>query len=104
MGRRKRAYCSEGLRPACVALRFLLSTRLLSMKKDATDCFMGDTILICHLTKWFVVLHHTIDDHRPVFSGDTVFRVFWPSSPLANYRRRTGVRGSTVSEHLLHLE
>jgi hypothetical protein len=39
-----------------------------------------------------------------MFSGDTVVRVFWPSSPLANYWRRAGVRGFTVSKHLLDLE
>jgi hypothetical protein len=82
---KKRVCSSEGLRPAYVALRFLLSTLLMSMKDEATDRFMGDTILICHLTKWFVVLYHTMDDQRPVFSGNTVVRVFWPWSPLANY-------------------
>lgn len=74
------------------------------MKDEATDRFLGDTILICHLTKWFAVLHHAMDDPRPVFSGNTIVRVFWPWSPLATYRRRAGVRGSTVSEHLLDLE
>src|SRR6266566_10016291 len=68
MGRRKRACCSVGLRPAYVALRFLLSTRLLSMKDEATDRLMRDPILICNCTKWFVVLHHTMKKHRPVFS------------------------------------
>jgi hypothetical protein len=73
------------------------------MKDEATDRFMGDSILICNFSKWFVVLHHTMDDHRSVGRGNTVFRVFWPWSPLANYRRKAGVRGFTVSEHLLHL-
>jgi hypothetical protein len=74
------------------------------MNEEATDRFMWDSRLICNLTKWFVVLHHAMDDPRPVFSGNTIVRVFWPWSPLANYRRRAGVRGSTVSEHLLDLE
>jgi hypothetical protein len=88
------------------------------MRHEAADRFMGDTILICHLTcmddprrgssihvtKRFVVLHHTLDDHRPVFRGKTVFGVFWSCSPLATHSRRAGVSGFTVSEHLLHLE
>ncbi len=103
-GRRKRACRSEGRRPACVALRFWLSMRLLSMKDEAADRFMGDSILICHLTKRFVVLHHTMDDHRPVFRGKTVFGVFWSWPPFANHRRRAGVRCFVVSKQVLHLE
>ncbi len=104
MGRRKRACCSQGLRPACVALRFLLSTRLLSMKDEATDRLMRDPILICNCTKWFVVLHHTMKNHRPVFSGKSIVRVFRPWSPFANHRRRAGVRCFIVSQQVLHLE
>jgi len=37
-------------------------------------------------------------------SGNTVFQVFWPWTPFATHRRRAGVRGFTVSEHLLDLE
>jgi len=87
-----------------VPLPFLPSTRLLDMKYNAMDRFMRDPIRCCHSTERFVFLYHPMNDHRPVFSGDTVLRVFWPWTPLANYRRRAGVRGSTVSEHLLHLE
>lgn len=57
-------------------LRFLLSTLLLDMKNNTTDRFMRDTILLCDRTKWFVVLYHTMNDHRPVFSGNTVVWVF----------------------------
>ncbi len=74
------------------------------MKHDATDRFMRDTIVLCNRTKWFVVLHHTMNDHRPVFSGNTIFRVFWPWSPFANNRRRAGVMGFTVCEHVLYLQ
>jgi hypothetical protein len=74
------------------------------MKDEATDRFMGDPILICHLTKWFVVLHHTMDDHRPVFRGNPVFQVFWPWSPFANHRRRAGAMGFIVSQQVLDLE
>jgi hypothetical protein len=87
-----------------VQLSFLLSTRLLDMKQETTDRFRRNTILLCNRTKGFVVLHHTMDDHRPVFRGKTVFGVFWPWSPFATYRMRAGVSGFTVSEHLLHLE
>jgi hypothetical protein len=87
-----------------VALPFLLSTLLLDMKHDATDRFMRDTILLCNRTKWLVVLHHTMNDHRPMFSGNTVVRVFWPWSPFANHWRRAGVMCFIVSEHVLYLE
>jgi hypothetical protein len=30
--------------------------------------------------------------------------VFWPWSPFATHRRRTGGSGFTMSEHLLHHE
>ena len=87
-----------------VPLRFWPSTLLLHMKHEATDRFRRDPILLCNRTKWFVVLHHTMDDHRPAFSGKSVFGVFWPWSPFATHRRRTGVSGFTMSEHLLDLE
>ena len=82
----------------------MLSTLLVSMKKEATDRFRRDPILLCNRTKWLVVLHHTMKDHRPMFSGKTVVQVFWPWPPFATHRRRTGVMGFIVSEHLLHLE
>ena len=85
-------------------LSFLRSILLPDIKHDATDRFMRDTVLLCNRTKCFVVLHHPMHDHRPVLIGNTVFRVFWPWSPLANYRRRTGVMCFTVSEQLLDLE
>jgi hypothetical protein len=87
-----------------VPLCFLLSTRLLHMKQEAADRFMRDTRGGCNSTERFVVLHHPMNDHRLVFSGKTVFGVFWPWSPFATHRSRTGVSGLTVSEHLLHLE
>ena len=52
----------------------------------------------------FVVLHHTMNNHRPVFSGKTVLRVFWPWSPFANHRRRAVVMSFIVSEQVLDLE
>jgi hypothetical protein len=87
-----------------VALRFLLSTLLMHMKKNATDRFIRDTIRCCYSAQGFLLLHHTMNDHRPVFSGNTVVRVFWPWSPFANNRRRAGVMCFVVSEQVLYLE
>src|SRR5947207_12662249 len=103
MGTSKRACCSQGRRPACLPFRIWLSTRL-RMKKKATDRFRRDPILLCNPTKWFVVLHHTMHDHRPVGRGKALCRACWPWPPFATHRRRAGVSGFTVSEHLLHLE
>ena len=87
-----------------VQLSFLLSTRLLDMKHDATDRFMRDTILLCNRTKWFVVLQHAMHDHWPVFSRNTVFRLFRPWSPFAHNWREAGVMGFIMSEQSLNLE
>src|SRR2546425_12194944 len=88
-------------RTVTAQLRFLLSTLLLDMKDDATDRLMRDTILLCNSTKWFVVLHHAMHDHRPVFNRNTVFRLFRPWSPFTNNRRRAGIMCFVVSEHVL---
>jgi len=74
------------------------------MKDEATDRLMRDTILLCNSTKGFVVLHHTMNNQRPVFSGKSIVRVFRPWSPFANHRRRAGVRCFIVSQQVLHLE
>ena len=84
-------------------LRFLLSTLLIPMKK-ATDRFMRDSIGCCYGAQGFLLLHHTMKDQRPVFSGNTIFGMFWPWSPFANYRRGAGVMCFVVSEHVLDLE
>ena len=76
----------------------------MSMKKNATDRFMRDTIRCCYGAEGFLLLHHTMNDQRPVFSGKTVCGVFWPWSPFANNRRRAGVMGFIVCEQLLDLE
>ena len=73
------------------------------MKDEATDRLMRDTILLCNCTKWFVVLHHTMKNHRPVFSGNRIVRVFRPWSPFATHRRRAGVICFTVSKQVLDL-
>ncbi len=80
-----------------VPLHFLPSTLLLDMKYEATDRFVRDPIRCCHGTERFVLLHHTMNDHRPVFSGKTVCGVFWPWSPFATHRRRAAVRCFIVS-------
>src|SRR5579859_2796762 len=41
---------------------------------------------------------------RPVFSGYTIVRLFWPWSPFANHRRRAGAMGFIACEQLLDLE
>ncbi len=74
------------------------------MKKKATDRFMGDPILLCNPTKWFVGLHHPMKDHRPVGRGKALCRAFWPWPPFATHRRRTGFRGFILSQQVLHLE
>ena len=65
---------------------------------------MRDTICSCHCAERFLLLHHTMNDHRPVFSGNAIFRVFWPRSPFANNRRRADVVCFVVSEQVLDLE
>ena len=87
-----------------VSLRVLLSTLLMRMKKKATDRFMRDTIGCCYGAQGFLLLHHTMNDQRPVFSGNTVCGVFWPWSPFANHRRRADVMCFVVSEQVLYLE
>jgi hypothetical protein len=87
-----------------VPLGFLLSTPLLDMKQKATDRLMRDPILLCNWTKWFVVLQHTMNNHRPVGRWNAICRAFWLWPPFATHRRRTGVRGFILSEHLLNLE
>jgi hypothetical protein len=110
---RKHVHVQALLLPGChqtsvvgifpVPLRFLLSTLLMHMKKT-TDRFMRDTVCSCHCAERFLLLHHTMHDHQPVFSGNAVVRVCWPWSPFVNHRRRTGVMCFIVSEQQLDLE
>src|SRR5947209_16481134 len=86
-----------------VKLSFLLSTLLLEMKHDATDRFMRDSIYGCYSAERFLLLYHTMNHCRPVFSGNTVVRVFWLWSPIANNRRRASVRYFIMSEKVLYL-
>src|SRR5258708_5214182 len=87
-----------------VPLRVLLSSLLMRMQKNTTDRFVRDTIRCCHGAQGFLLLHHTINDQWPVFSGNAVFRVFWPWSPFAPHQRGADVICFIVSEHVLHLE
>jgi hypothetical protein len=104
IGTRKRACRFEGRRPAGVPLRFLLSTRLLHMKKKATDRFVRDSIGGCYCAQRFLLLHHTLRHHRPVFSGKTVSRVFGPRSSLLEKRRMASLTDVTFCQKGLHLE
>lgn len=85
-------------------LRFLLSTLLIYMKKKATNRFMRDTIRSCYGAQGFLLLHHTMHNQRPMFSGNTIFGMFWPWSAFANNRRGADVMCFVVSEHVLDLE
>ena len=70
-----------------IQLGFFLSTLLLDVKQNATDGFVRDTICGCYGAERFLLLHHTIHDNRPVFSGNTKFRLFRPWSSMFEKRR-----------------
>ena len=84
----------------------MLSLLLKSMEEEeeATDRFRRDTKLLCNSTKRFVVLHDTMINERPVFSGKTLLRMFWPWSPFATHWRRASVRCFMVSQQVLYLQ
>ena len=76
---------------------------LLSMKK-ATDRFLGDTIRCCHGAKRFLLLHHTMQQRRPLGSGKTIRRLLWPWPPLfEHHRRRASLSSFLRSQQTLHL-
>jgi hypothetical protein len=104
IGTRKRAYRLEGLILVGVPLHFLLSTLLMHMKKHATDRFVRDTIRCCYGAQGFLLLHHTMNDYWPMFSGNTICGVFWPWSAFAHHRRRADVMCFIMGEHVLDLE
>ena len=66
--------------------------------EDAIDCSYR------FILNWPIALEAVEDDHRPVFSGNTVVRVFWSWSPFATHRRRAGIMGFIVSQQVLYLE
>jgi hypothetical protein len=68
------------------------------MKNDATDRFMPDSICGCHGAKRFLLLHHTMDDCRLVFSRETVFRVFGPRPSVFEKRRGTSLKESLTGQ------
>jgi hypothetical protein len=82
----------------------LLSTRLLKMKKKATDRFVRDSIRGCNCAQRFLLLHHTLHHHRPVFSGKTVSRVFRPWSSVLEKRRVASLTDVSFCQKVLHLE
>jgi len=65
---------------------------------------MRDTVCSYHCAERFLLLLNTVNDHWPVFSGNTVLRVFWPWTAFADHRRRTGIIRFIVSEQVLDLE
>jgi len=103
IGTRKRACRFEGLRPVGVPLRFLLSTLLMQMKKKATDRFVRDSIRGGYGAQRFLLLHHTLHHHRPVFSGKTVSRVFRPWSSVLEKWRLAPLTDVIFSKKLLEL-
>jgi hypothetical protein len=65
----------------------LLSMLFLNMKQDATNRFMRDPIGGCYSAERFLLLHHTMYDCRPKFSGNTEFRMLRPWSPVLEKMR-----------------
>ena len=104
IGTRKRACRFEGLRPVGVPLRFLLSTLLMQMKKKATDRFVRDSIRGGYGAQRFLLLHHTLHHHRPVFSGNSVLRVFRPRSSVLDKRRIASLTDVIFCQKVLDLE
>src|SRR2546423_2421239 len=49
-----------------------------SSTNHTPDRFVRNPIRCCHSTERFVLLHHPMNDHRPMFSGKTVCGAFWP--------------------------
>ena len=82
----------------------LLAILFLDMKQDATDRFMRDTICGCYGAERFFLLHHTMHDGRPVFSGNTVVRLFWPWSPFASQEEGWLLEMFIFRQQVLHLE
>ena len=87
-----------------MTLHFLLSTLLLDMEHDATDRFMRDTICCCYGAERFLLLHHTVNDHRPVFRGNTVCRVFRSWSSVLDNWRIASLKEFFFCQKVLHLE
>ncbi len=78
--------------------------RLLSMKQDATDRFMRDAIGCRHCAQRFFLIHHTMHDCRPVFSGKTVLRVVRPWSSVLEKRKGASLNEFIFCQKVVHLE
>jgi hypothetical protein len=65
---------------------------------------MRDTVCSCHCAKRFFLLHNMVNDHRPVFSGNTVVRVFRPWSSVLDRRRVASLKSFICCQKVLHLE
>src|SRR6266567_2867409 len=63
-------------------LRSLLSMLFLNMKHDTTDRFMRDSICSCYCAERFFLLHYTLHDGRPLWSGNTVCGALWRWTPV----------------------
>jgi hypothetical protein len=74
------------------------------MKKKATDRFVRDTLGGCYGAQRFVLLHHTLHHHWPVFSGKTVSRVFRLCSSMFEKRRMASLTDVIFCQKVLNLE
>ena len=107
-----RLLCADETRSAqCLPCRtviaqlcFLLFTLLLDMKHDATDRFMRDSIRGCHCAERFFLLDHTMYYCRPMFSGNTVVRVYWSWLSVFEKRRVASLNEYIFRQEVLHLE
>jgi hypothetical protein len=74
------------------------------MKKDATDRFLRDAIACRHSAQRFFLIHHTMHDCGPVFSGKTVFRVVRPWSSVLEKRKGASLNEFIFCQKVLYLE
>ena len=82
----------------------MLSILLMKMKKKATDRFVRDARGGCYGAQRFLLLHHTLHHHRPVFSGKTVLRVFRTWSSVLEKRRSASLTDVIFCQKVLDLE
>jgi hypothetical protein len=78
--------------------------RLLSMKKETTDRFRRDAIGRRHCAQRFLLIHDTMHDCGPVFSGKTVFRMFGPWSSVLEKRKAASLNEFIFCQMVVHLE
>jgi hypothetical protein len=65
---------------------------------------MRDSIRGCYGAERFLLLDNTMYHFRPVFSGNTVVRVFWPRSSMLDKRGVASVKEFNLRQRVLHFE